>query len=324
MLMTASEDKTPSVFDQRWWLDAATGAEWQMIESASYGGVVARLPIYIRRVLGQQRICMPPWTRTRGPILSDVPGKSATMMRARLKAMDDLIGRLPPHLVFEQTFDPTVTDLLAFQLHGFDLGVQYTFRLPACEDWDALWRGMRDKTRNVIRRAAERFVVGVGMPAADFASFYFANMRYGGKRPMHSRGSLEAVTRVSALHGAGTTLYCADERGALAAAILMVWDDKVAYFLASSRDHRRAGNGAVSLLLWKAMATARSKGLTFDFDSFADRGGAMFVSQFGGQLVPRWTVSHVPAVVRLKRQLQKATYRPATGLVLDRRGVRPA
>jgi hypothetical protein len=61
----------------------------------------------------------------------------------------------------------------------------------------------------------------------------------------------------------------------------------------------RAGNGAISLLLWEAMKLAGRKGLIFDFDAFANHGGARFVSQFGGQLVPRWTVSSLPSVVRL-------------------------
>ena len=266
-----------------------------MLESAPHSGVTGRLPIHIRRYLGQPIICMPPWTRTLGPIVSEPPGKHTTLLRARCCVMDDLVRRLPPHRAFKQTFDPCISDLLAFQLAGFDIGVNYTFRLHDCTNRDAIWHGMRDKTRNVIRRAGERFTIGMDMPASEFAAFYFANC---GTCPRHSRGRLEPLITAAAQRSVGTVLYCADGDGP-AAAVFVVWDDECAYFLVSVRNKRRAGNGAISLLLWEAIKLAGRKGLAFDFDAFANYGGAMFVSQFGGQLVPRWTVSALPSLVRL-------------------------
>lgn len=284
-----------SIFHQEWWLDAATDGAWEMLECAPRSGVTGRLPIHIRRYVGQPIICLPPWTRTLGPIMSQPAGKGTTLLRARYGVMEDLIRKLPAHRVFKQVFDPSITDLLAFQLNGFDLSVQYTFRLHDCANLGAIWRGLRDKTRNVIRRAAERFEVGIDMPASEFAAFYFAHCD---TCPRHSQGRLEPLIRASVQHSAGTVLYCTD-RDDLAAAIFVVWDDVCVYFLVSARDERRAGNGAISLLLWEALKLAGRKGLIFDFDAFANRGGAMFISQFGGQLVPRWAVSYLPSVVRL-------------------------
>lgn len=308
-----------SVFHQEWWLNAATDGAWEMLESVPRSGVTGRLPIHIRRYFGQPIICLPPWTRTLGPIVSEPPAKRTTLLRARYGVMEDLIRKLPAHRVFKQVFDPSITDLLAFQLNGFDVGVQYTFRLHDCANLDAIWHGMRDKTRNVIRRAEEQFKVGIDMSAAQFAAFYFAHCD---TCPRHSQGRLEPLIRAALQHNAGTVLYCA-KGGDHVAAVVMVWDDVCSYFLVSARDERRAGNGAISLLLWEALKLAGRKGLIFDFDAFANRGGAMFVSQFGGELVPRWTVSYLPSVVRLGYAPRSTIARWKAAILSPSRATRP-
>lgn len=113
-----------SIFQQPWWLDAATDGDWSMVESAPRSGLRASLPIYVERHrFGLQKICMPPLTRTLGPIFTEVPGapraSATTRMRARLQIMEDLIACLPRHVIFQQFFGPDASELLAFLLKGY-------------------------------------------------------------------------------------------------------------------------------------------------------------------------------------------------------------
>src|SRR5256885_13212170 len=48
-----------------------------------------------------------------------------------------------------------------------------------------------------------------------------------------------------------------------------------------------AGNGAGSLLVWKAMLEAASRQLVFDMDGLASEGGILFFAGFGAEVRPR-------------------------------------
>ena len=73
--------------------------------------------------------------------------------RVRFRLLSKLIDKLPDVIGFRQTFDRQCGDLLAFQVTGFYIGAVYTLRFPSCSNTDAIWEGMRDKTRNAIRRS---------------------------------------------------------------------------------------------------------------------------------------------------------------------------
>ncbi|MBV8651818.1 MAG: GNAT family N-acetyltransferase [Alphaproteobacteria bacterium] len=308
--------RAASIFHRPWWLDAVTDGEWQAVESQIYAGVSAWLPVYIERRFGRALITMPPLTRTLGPIFSETKTASspASRMRARHLALTTLLRKLPPHLAFEQTFAPDFDDFLPFLLRGYRVGLATcTFRLQSCTDLDVIWHGMRDKTRNVIRRAAERFDVRLDVPPLDFVPFYFGNAGRRSWLPLCSRTRLEKLVGNAVRAGAGTVLNGVRRDGSVAAAIFVAWDNAYMYYLASSRDERIADNGVVSLLIWHAIRMAHQAGLSFDFDSYPNTTGLNFIRQFGGAPVPRWKAMFAPAAVRvafyLEGRIRKTLYR---------------
>jgi hypothetical protein len=212
--------------------------------------------------------------------------------------LSELIGKLPDVIGFRQRFDPECDDLLAFQVSGFSIGVDYTYRFANCSDTVAIWEGMRDKTRNAIRRSQDLLQVSRSLDVAELVEFYEANLQRSSKYMAPERKRLQKILEGAVANGAGISLLCRTAGGEVVAAIFVVWDDRYCYYLLSTRDERIACNGAVSLLLWDALQLAGQMDRGFDFDGFGTHGAANFVRQFGARLVPRWTLLRAPRLVR--------------------------
>jgi hypothetical protein len=148
---------------------------------------------------------------------------------------------------------------------------------------------MRDKTRNVIRRAQERFTIAEENDPERFLAFYLANLRRRGLRNTYHMPSVKAVIGECVRRGRGKIRVALDEGGSYNSAIFTVWDRRAHYYLMSTRSHD-AGNGATSMLLWDAIKSAAENDLVFDFDGARHGADAKFFAGFGGTFRPRYWV----------------------------------
>jgi Acetyltransferase (GNAT) domain len=283
-------------------LDAATDGNWQLLQTASDSGFRGEMPIYLRNVFGHKIICLPPLTHTLGPTiirLKDDDDRSGRVPpRIHRSLLRELIGQLPGALMFSQVFDPSCGNLIEFHLNGFSIEVMYTFRIDDCTDTDAVWKGMRDKTRNAIRRAADGSRIEWSSDIGGFVEFYAASLANAGQRMQVNPNRMRAILDAAVEHNSGTAIFCRDARHAIVASVFLLWDDTHCYYYLSARDRRLAGGGAVSLSIWEAIRFVGRRGLGFDFDAFNSIGAAKFLSQFGAQVVPRWRVCRMAPVYR--------------------------
>jgi hypothetical protein len=295
-----------TVFDTPWWLEAAAKDRWELVRFELDSGHAASLPVFRGNRYGFQTITMPPLTRLLGPRFEGkMPSKAETARRLRQRLLDGVIDRLPPHLAFYQVFPPSDDDLLAFHFRGFEIAAHYTFRIEECSAPERLWRSMRDKTRNVIRRAEETFVCESNADVDAFVEFFFSNLRKRGKAPYlgYTPDVYRRVITAATEHDAGALLSARTASGQLVAGIALVWDAETMYYLLSTRDPDLAEAGAVSLLLWRALQMAGEKRVAFDFDGFPSANAGRFCAQFGGDLVTRWAVTKAPPLLRSFREL---------------------
>jgi hypothetical protein len=246
------------------------------------------MPIFSARSLGRTVIRLPPLTRTLGPTLVRTGVGEAPSERTRRASVEELISKLPTGVPIALTFDPNVEGLYAFAAHGFTIELDYTFRLAHAPEEGALWSGLRDYTRNNVRRASEKFTVEMSHDTARFVSFYQANIRRSGQAMRPDAAIMRKLVDASVKNNAGLALFCRERDGEDVGAIFLVWDRSWCYYLLSTRNKERSGKGGVSLLTWKALQWSREQGLGFDFD-----GSNRFVLQFGARPVPRWHVSRM-------------------------------
>jgi CelD/BcsL family acetyltransferase involved in cellulose biosynthesis len=195
---------------------------------------------------------------------------------------------------------------------------QKTVVLETGTDEAALWRGLRDKTRNMIRKA-ERAGLSISIEAEALGEFHAlyseALLRRG--VPVHRRRFFESAMR--GFEGR-MELLTARRGGRLAAGMLLIFGrDMAAYpFQAVAEDARKFG--AVQLLNWEAMRRCAQRGVGLLDMGESREGGPVYASKvnFGGRPQDVYYYDW-PAPSR-----QAASAKPSLGAKLDQLAMQKA
>jgi hypothetical protein len=280
---------TPTIFHETWWLKIAGQDNYREVVASSDGALIGRLPYFHKTKLRwQTQLVMPMLTHVLGPALAPevVRNTSARSMKP-FSVTSDLIAQLPKASHVEFLLHRGITDTLAFRAAGFSTGVNFTVEIAPAST-EVLWRQMRDKTRNVIRRAQECLTV-VDLPdPLQFTGFYQENLQQRGLRNYYENEICGQLIAECLRRGVGRLLAAVDPSGALQASIFTIWDHEVEYYYLSSR-RLSSMNGATSLLIWNAIQHASMNGLMFDMDGVNDT-NLLLVTGFGGTISPRYVV----------------------------------
>jgi hypothetical protein len=289
---------TPTIFHESWWLDVATNHSYAVAEVSSGGKVVGKLPYLLTRRKGLSHIIMPTLTHFLGPALLEGEGSSNTRFLKRLSITRELIAKLPPAISYEIKCHAGVTDVIAFQAENFQTTVQFTHEVHPLPEPE-LWKKMRDKTRNVIRRAQEQYDVVPLDDSRAFIDFYARNLQCKSYLDLQICGKIieSCIARKR-----GRILAARSRDGDLVAANFCAWDARSSYYLMSTRANN-AGNGAGSLLVWKAILEATSRQLVFDMDGLASEGGILFFAGFGAEVRPRYVAERLSILGHIRRGL---------------------
>jgi hypothetical protein len=296
----------PTIFHEPWWMEIASDGAYQEATVESDGVVIARLPYKTwQKGFGVTLLGMPSLTHVLGPAIEETAGGSHLRRQVKnIGIISTLLAQLPKstHISFRLHGD--ITDTLAFDAAGFTSGVDYTVEIPP-DSKEALWRQMRDKTRNAVRRAQESLTVTENESSDDFIYCYENNLASKNKYRM---ARCRKIIDNSIIRSSGRVLFAHDSRGDIKAALFCVWDLKREYYFMSTRA-ADANNGAINLLIWSAIQHASSKGLIFDMDGVHVVGNALpnlhLVTGFGGALKPRLTVKKSSPVAHVCHDLSK-------------------
>jgi lipid II:glycine glycyltransferase (peptidoglycan interpeptide bridge formation enzyme) len=286
-----------SLFHEYWWLEAVAAGRFSEVQVTQGDFVAGRLPFCITKRKGLRTLGMPDFTHLLGPVVNSSDGKPQTRITNRLSTVGALISQLPPFDFFKQVIDPApddglaLIDGLAFQMHGFQVGYQYTFQIDCRANLDALLAGMNVKVRQPLRRAEEQRTVVTIDDSQRFVSFYMENLRKMNRRSYMQFDRFPILFSECRARNCGEILAAVGPDGAPVAMTFVVWDDRKMYYLMSTRDTAVRDTGSVNLLIWSAMKRAHERGLIFDLDGVSNEGTARFLSGFGGTIKTRLVVT---------------------------------
>ena len=269
------------------------------------GGRVAGYLRFVERREGGMTICeMPQITRFLGPVLSAPSGKTEARVRAAYAIITELLAQLATYHHVEMTLDTEWRDLAPFLAAGYEARVHPTILLDCQRRREELWAGLRDKTKNVIRRARECLTVRDIDDVDQFVRFYQANLD--GEESYFDLSALAPAFVAAKSRDRCKIVAAVDTNGVAHAQVFFIWDEKYLYYFLSTRDRNVAHLGAVSLLLWTGIELANSNGLCFDFDGgITDDAGYKFKVAFGGELANRFDVVRSTARYRIQRTIRK-------------------
>ena len=164
-----------TVFQEPWWLDAATNGGWSEVRVERDGRLEGWLPFAVSRDMGFVRCGLPPLTRLLHPIVDVKASKSESLARARFKIESQLIANLPRASAYMFVLSPDHGNALAWQTAGFEARVEHTYVIDAQTPKDDVWRQMNAKTRNLIRRAEDALTIR-DLGTDEFVAQYRANL----------------------------------------------------------------------------------------------------------------------------------------------------
>lgn len=286
----------PTIFHEEWWLDTATGSNFDVAEVTGGGRTVGRLPFCIRKRFGLKMIHMPHLTYFLGPAIDEGEGTRNNRFLKRLEITRELIDRLPPAASRYVKCHAGITDVIAFQEHGFRTCVQFTHEVPP-DPVDALWQQMRNKTRNVIRRAEERLSIREMTDPGEFVQLFERNLALRGMQNELNTTLCRNTIAASLERQRGRILAACDKNDQVVAANVCVWDETASYYLLSTRGSD-SGNGASSLLIWEAIKDSVRRRLVFDFAGLGTQGSILLYTGFGGAVSPRYVAVRMGPLAR--------------------------
>jgi hypothetical protein len=287
----------PTIFHEEWWLDTATGGNFEAAEVTAGGRTVGRLPFHIRKRFGLKMIHTPHLTYFLGPAIDEGEGSRNNRFLKRLEITRELIARLPSASSRYVKCHAGITDVIAFQENRFRTYVQFTYEIRP-EPAEALWRQMRDKTRNVIRRAEERLSIKEMADPAEFVQLFERNLAVRGLQNELNPALCRKIIAASLDRQRGRILAACDKSNRIVAANVCVWDEVATYYLLSTRASD-SGNGAASLLIWEAIRESARRKLVFDFGGLGTHGSVLLYAGFGSVVSPRYVALRTTSLARM-------------------------
>jgi hypothetical protein len=269
----------PTIFQEPWWLHAASRGTIHTVQVTWDGHVVGSLSVMPVRRYGLRQLMMPPYTRTLGPVFH-LPDSGAFKRGQNIRRVTEgLVRQLPRHDYFHQTLDPLDESPLAFSLLGFRTVQCFTFVVPRDRAPDEVWQRCDQKTRNIVKSARQHFAV---VQTDVFDRFVEVSMaEHPAGRNIHDFDLLSGIFEACVQRQCGTVVLAVDGDGVSVAAVALIRGRDTLYFWLSARRRGAASGGANALLLWRGIEMAHELGLKFDCDGYSSVGAAKFLASFG-------------------------------------------
>jgi hypothetical protein len=288
-----------TIFEEKWWYQAATDGKWQQIEYTDGRSSNATLIFAKRQVRGSTIIGMPAMARVMQPKISFESNRPKEYVSDSVNAIRGLSALLPKFDQFKYTLPPDSKLDIAFNLAGYSVAANYTFRTDPSGNHDP-WAAMERKVRYKIKAGSKR--VGIEVHN-DILRYIRLSSQFIGKRAFTDITDYDAVLRIwEACHARkrASILSCVDGSGHDLASAILIWDDRHLYYWLSCRDPEVNDSAANSILIWNAIEFSQKAGLIFDMDGYATPDAGVFLSRFG--LLPhrRFDISMINSAARLR------------------------
>lgn len=265
--------------------------------------------VYTEKRVGA-RICRnPPFTPYMGPFLVPValnPSAIQTATKHCLSLMSDFFDRLGC-LVIRYTFNPSVIDMQPFIWRKYKCVPAYTYVLDLSYSTEDLWQRMASHRRNDIRRALKEGFVAMKINCPQ-TILKLAQQTFARRRIQVDGDFLNRLLFSFANEKNSFTMVAFNKETEVAGAFC-VFDRHTAYYLIGGIDTNKGYDGAQALVLWQSILYAKSLGLaSFDLEGSMVPTIEKFFRQFGGELVPIFTINKAWFPVEIALKFWKREY----------------
>lgn len=270
------------IFGQYWWMEAtAMGKDWDVfiVRHPDTGQPLCMLPFHIMQRAGMRCVLMPAHTQLSWLWIADNADKKE-VYQLLLKQIADYY-RKHRLLIFsiQGYFDPLLRE--AFLADGFTITERVSYRIDTTQSMDAIEQHFSTNKKRQIKKAVQS---GMTMCDLSISEFYAAHRQFlsqRGKTIDYSSDFFMALAEQTLSHSQGRIIAARSADGHILAAIFLVWDAEVCYYLLPTYNAGYAHSGAMAWLTLQSIRIAKDKGLIFDFEGSMNPGIANSYRQFG-------------------------------------------
>ncbi len=262
-----------------WWWDAVSapvGKEWiRIVARDEQGNEVATLPCQVTRRGPFSAFLLPQLTQTSHISVSPSADRHEAMAQMVAALKKEMHTR---HAIIAQVADYlTDDDKATLSAEGFTLEERVSYRIEP-DDIDAVIKRFHSDKRRTLRKAKG---LSLDPDMAPDELFSAIEKAYG--TADYPRNLFTSLATAAIENDCGVILRAKDQSGADAAALLLVHDERIAYYLAYAIAPAHRSDGAMEWLTVEAMKYAFSRGLTFDFEGSIIPNIARTYRHYGGQ-----------------------------------------
>lgn len=279
------------LFYTPWWLEAVAPGLWDKVVIEKGGVILAQLPYVRQKRFGFTLLTMPPLTQALGPWLAPHEAKYVTQLSRQMELMTALVEQLPPFDYFAQNFHHAITNWLPFYWRGFNQTTRYTYVVEDLTNLEATWKETKENIKTDVRKAQKQLTVRSDLSLETFLDLNEKTFKRQGLFPAYSRQLVVRLNQACAEHDCCRIFFAEDVQGRVHAAVFIVWDEQVAYYLLGGADTELRNSGATSLLLWEAIQFAATVTRTFDFEGSMSPPIERFFRAFGARQKPYFRVT---------------------------------
>lgn len=284
---------TNSIFQQPWWLEAASPGKWDEIVIKDDEGIVARLPYVKKDKFGLTILSKPQLTPILGPWIKTLDDKPSKCLSQQKEIMTALINKLPDYDYFCQDFHYSITNWLPFYWKGFEQTTLYTYVIEDLRNLEQIFDNFSRAKKKNIKRAEKALKVHFDLSAREFYQNHKITLQKQGLKISYSFNLFERLYHAVYKHKSGKTIYAVDEKNNLHSALFVVWDKDSAYNLISTIDPDFRISGSASLLIREILIYLLGKTRQFDFEGSMIENVETSFRQFGATQKPYFRISRI-------------------------------
>lgn len=274
---------------------------WNAIIIEEEGKWLAVMPFLVKKKWVFSSIGQPLFTQFSGILLADIAAKNTYKQFSKLKTIvSSMVELLPETHKFLIRFSPYFLYPQPFYWKGYTLKTRFTYQLNLAESEESLWSNMASSLQGQIKKATK---AALTYTESYDKQIWFDLMEKNlavGKNIMgivpsktnHEQILLEQVFDFFIKEKIGK-LYIIEnaENQVLACGFFVFWENNFTYFAGAMLPDSEK-SGAMSLLMWRAIAEAKKNNYKiFDFEGSMIEGIERFFRSFGAKPVPYFEIS---------------------------------
>jgi len=286
---------SPLIFQTPLWLDAVVGDNnWEVILSFKGNVIVGAMPYVTSQKFGLQQITLPLLTFYMGPIINLPSDLSAeNKLSFKRKVITDIVSKIPKTDRFVTQTDFEFDYWLPFYWKGFEQTTRYTYTLSTGSELDDIFNSFKPSIKKTIKKSEPNFNIQYGENADLVYGLYETDYKRKNLETSFSKSDIDRIDKALEPTENRIIIEATDENNTVIAAYYLLLDKTYLHYIFGAVDEKYRDSGVMSLIMWKAIQEAKSRGLNFNFGGSMNKNIEQFFSGFRGNLTPYMRISKV-------------------------------